>query len=51
MQGYPKAQNKKMEADLSSKWTAKKKAGVAILSLMKYTLKQQRSKETEKDIT
>ena len=31
MQGYTKAQNKEMEEDLPSKWTAKKKAGVAIL--------------------
>ena len=35
MQGYTKAQNKRMEEDLPSKWRAKKKkkkkAGVAIL--------------------
>ena len=31
MQGYTKAQNKGMEEDLSSKWRAKKKAGVTIL--------------------
>ena len=31
MQGHTKAQNKKMEKDLPSKWRAKKKAGVAIL--------------------
>ena len=31
MQGSTKAQNKRMEKDLPSKWTAKKKAGVAIL--------------------
>ena len=30
MQGYTEAQNKGMEEDLPSKWTAKKKAGVAI---------------------
>ena len=31
IQGYTKAQNKGMEEDLSSKWGAKQKAGVAIL--------------------
>ena len=39
-----------MEKDLPSKWR-EKKAGVAILkSLIKWTLNQQRSKETKKGI-
>ena len=50
MQGYTKAQNKEMEEDLPSKYQ-KKKAGVAILISEKQTLKQQRSKQTKRDIT
>ena len=51
MQGYTKAQNKGMEEDLPSKWRAKKKQVLQFSSLIKQTLKQQRSKETKKVIT
>ena len=51
MQGYTKAQNKGMEEDLQSKWRAKKKQELQFSSLLKKTLKQQRSKEMKKDIT
>ena len=46
MQGYTKAQNKGMEEDLPSKWRAKKKQELQLSSLIKQTLKKQRSKET-----
>ena len=39
MQGHTKAQNKGMEEDLPSKWRAKKKAGVAILTSDKIDFK------------
>ena len=51
MQGYTKAQNKGMEEALPSKRRAKKKQELQFSSLIKQTLKQQRSKETKKDIT
>ena len=51
MQGYTKAQNKGMEEDLPSKWRAKKKQDLQFSSMIKQTLKQQRSKDTNKDIT
>ena len=51
MQGYTKAQNKGMEKYLPSKWRAKKKAGVAILSSDKIDFKPTKIKETKKDIT
>ena len=35
MQGYTKAQNKRMEEDLPSKWRAKKKQELQFLSLIK----------------
>ena len=50
MQGYTKAQNKGMEEDLPSKWRAKK-LELPFSSLIKQTLKQQRSKETKNNIT
>ena len=51
MQGYTKTQNKGMEEDLPSKWREKKKQELQFSSLIKQTLKQQRSKETNKAIT
>ena len=51
MQRDTKAKNKGVEEDLSSKLRAKKKQELQFSSLIKQTLKQQRSKETKKDIT
>ena len=51
MQGYTKTQNKGMKEDLPSELRAKKKQELQFSSLIKYTLKEQRSKETKKDIT
>ena len=55
MQGYIKTQNKGMEEDLPTKWREKnKKVGVVILisdNIEMLLKKQQRPKETKKDIT
>ena len=50
IQGYTKVQNKGMEEDLQSKCRPKKKQELQFSSLIKWTLKQQRSKETKKAI-
>ena len=51
MQRYIKTQNKGMEKDLPSKGRAIKKQELQFSSLIKQTLKKQRSKETKKAIT
>ena len=44
MQGYIKTQNKGMEEDLPTKWSERKKAGVAILISDKIDLKATKTK-------
>ena len=49
MQGYTKPQNKGMEEDLPSKWTAKGKAGVAIVISDKIDFKATKIKTYKED--